>query len=110
MSKLILISGTGKGKTLIGNAMAEFYASRGIAHKRISADSAAHLRRVASELKDFAGFIVVDTNLPAEMFADLQVWQRIDIQGAAVLKQSDFSEMATEGFGSSSVGLYGIRQ
>lgn len=107
-AKIILIVGAGYGKTVLGHALAHFYHAKGLRYERLSVDGPAMIRTLKARAEKFNGFLILDTNMALPAFDGLDIWQLIEVHTGSVLKHEDLREMATETFGLSGDGLYGM--
>lgn len=78
MPRVILITGSGLGKSYIGNLLAAKYKSQGIACKYYHIGSRFDSETIKT-ISRFTGYIIIETNLTT--IEDITPWQIIDISG-----------------------------
>lgn len=78
MSKVILVKGSGLGKTYVGKLLETGYNNQGIACKRHQADFQLAPEEIKT-LNDFDGYVIIETNQTA--VEGITPWQTIEITG-----------------------------
>jgi len=78
MSKVIVINGSGLGKTYIGKLLEEEYKKQGIACKRYQISSRLEAEEIET-LNNFIGYIIIETNQTT--IKGISPWQSIEVTG-----------------------------
>jgi hypothetical protein len=95
--KIILLYGTGKGKTFLRDALGKHYSDLGIPYHGAAISRVEEAVKLVQEPFPSTGFLILDTNLPLESFVGFEFWQTVEFKGATILNQSDFLKIDTDG-------------
>ena len=87
--KIIVIKGTGLGKSMISHGLAHWYETEKIPYRQIFARET-NVERELKKLRDFIGFVLIDTP-----YDDCPVvpWQTIEITGGGFITPADYQNL-----------------